>query len=218
MSRARTACLSPKPPPHHGSNSTSGNRAFRAPPSLRGNPPPRKWDTQAAGKPKSLQNVLMADREGSKFQNGGRGHPKSRNEGHLIPRCALFNPQGLHGRPWMACGLHSTLAPKELCSREVKMELCSGTGHTPWAEVQRKGHQRQGPGKQRLQRQGMDVGRLMGTGLGEIRTDRPGGLETRLPGSEGSLRSSGENGQQGAGRRQPGGWGPRAGCKATSCC
>lgn len=123
MSRARTACLSPKPPPPHGSNSTSGNRAFRAPPSLRGNPPPRKWDTQAAGKPKSLQNVLMADREGSKFQNGGRGHPKSRNEGHLVPRCALFNPQGLHGRLWMACGLHSTLAPKELCSRGVKMEL-----------------------------------------------------------------------------------------------
>lgn len=125
MSRARTACLSPKPPPSHGSNSTSGNRAFRAPPSLRGNPPPRKWDTQAARKPKSLQNVLMADREGSKFQNGGRGHPKSRNEGHLVPLCALFNPQGLHGRPWMACGLHSTLAPKELCSRGVKMELCA---------------------------------------------------------------------------------------------
>ena len=69
--------------------------------------------------------MLMVDREGSKFQNGGRGHPKSQNEGHLIPHCALFNPQGLHGRPWMVCGLYSTLALKELCSRGVKMELCS---------------------------------------------------------------------------------------------
>lgn len=59
---------------------------------------------------------------------------------------------------------------------------------------------------------------MMGTGLGEIRTVIAGGIETGLPGSEGSLRSSGEKGQQGAGTRQPGGWGPRAGCKATRCC
>lgn len=92
--------------------------------------------------------------------------------------------------------------------------VCSGAGHTLWAEARGKGHQRQGPGKQRLQTQGMDTGRLMGTGPGEIRTDGAGGLETRLPGSEGSLRSSGENGssRELAGGSQVGG-GPELGAK-----
>ena len=54
----------------------------------------------------------------------------------------------------------------------------------------------------------------MGTGPGEIRTDGAGGLETRLPGSEGSLRSSGENGssRELAGGSQVGG-GPKLGAK-----
>lgn len=63
-------------------------------------------------------------------------------------------------------------------------------------------------------------------GRGQIDGDRSRGNKDRtelgkptgLPGSEGSLRSSGEKGRLGAGMRQPGGWGPRAGCKATSCC
>ena len=55
---------------------------------------------------------------------------------------------------------------------------------------------------------------MMGTGPGELRTDGAGGLETRLPGSEGSLRSSGENGssRELAGGSQVGG-GPKLGAK-----
>lgn len=52
--------------------------------------------------------MLMAEGERSMFQDGSRSHPKSWNEGPLIPHCV--NSRGSHGRPQMAGSPHSALA------------------------------------------------------------------------------------------------------------
>lgn len=58
----------------------------------------------------------------------------------------------------------------------------------------------------------------MGTGIGEVRTEQSWGGRDRAARVRGKSEEQGGKGQQGAGMWQPGGWGPRAGCKATSCC
>lgn len=71
--------------------------------------------------------------------------------------------------------------------------------------------------EQRLQTKGMGRGKIDGDRSGENKDRTELGKQTGLRGPEGSLRSGGEKGLQAAGMQQPGGWGPRAGCKATSC-
>lgn len=91
MSKARTACLSPKlPPPNIHSNSASGNTAFRAPPSPTVNPPHKKMEYPGSKVTQEATECADGRGGGMNVSGWGWGSPQVMElRVTSIPHCAL---------------------------------------------------------------------------------------------------------------------------------